>query len=131
MFEPMNVYALLTILITQFLVIIVPIICRLVENRPEIKRIKQQIADKKEQIETNKNALINICYSNLEWQLKQPLIDFYKDELNKLKAEIIKLNDELPKRQRENIKLNVSEILTAVEKLKTKMSAKGGVIVND
>lgn len=107
----------LPIFITQVLVVIIPIIGRRLENRPEWKRIKQEMADKKEQVETCKNNLVNIACSKLAWEEKQKMIDFYKEELTKLKDEITKLNKELPEKQKENIKLNVSEIISAVDKL--------------
>lgn len=116
---------LLPFFITQLLIILVPIIGRHLENKPEWKRIKQEIEDKKNQVETCKNNLVNIACSKLAWEEKQKMIDFYKEELTKLKNEIVKLNKELPAKQRENIKLNVSEIINAVEKI-TPTSKKGG-----
>lgn len=108
----------LAFVITQALIVIVPVVIFRIENRPEIKRIKQQIADKKEQIENNKNMLVQICCSKLTNEQKQTMIDYHTAELNKLKKEILKLNEKLPKRQQETIKLNVSEILEAVSKFK-------------
>ena len=108
----------LAFVITQALIVIVPVAIFRIENRPEIKRIKQQIEDKKSQIENNKNMLVQICCSNMEQGIKQAMIDYHKNELNKLKKEILELNEKLPKRQQEAIKLNVSEILEAVSKFK-------------
>lgn len=111
----------LPIFITQLMIIIptiINVVGRHLENKPEWKRIKQQIEDKKKQLETHKQAVNNVCVSKLAWSLKQPLFEFYKEEMLKLKDEIIRLNNQLPEKQRESIKLNVSELISVIEKIK-------------